>query len=381
MILLGLRVAGLLPGEQRDGEHAQRERREREPGLASRCTRAPSAGRSGARSSSRRARSAAASATRSRAGSTSTGRGRRRAAPACPRACAGRATRRASPARPTPTAISAPTASPPSCQTRIPSTTPPMPDRREDRADDVDPPRPVYGTSWTRLLPTSTIAMITTSPTNATRHERYVVMKPPMSGPTAAAIAAAAPTSAYAFRCIGALEVAVDQRLHRGKQQRGAEPADDRPEDDDRQQALGERHRDRADRVAEQADHVGPLAADQVADLAPDQDERRRDERLERDRRLHAARRRVADRARPPRSTRSSATCRRRGRTSPSRAGCASRLAAVPLDSDAHRFVHHNRPYVCSPGYSASASSFAARLLGSRRAPSRRPRASGGRAR
>ena len=28
-------------------------------------------------------------------------------------------------------------------------------------------------------------------------------MKPPSNGPTAAAIAAAAPTSAYAFRCIG----------------------------------------------------------------------------------------------------------------------------------------------------------------------------------
>ena len=34
---------------------------------------------------------------------------------------------------------------------------------------------------------------------NATRHDRYVVMKPPSSGPTAAAIAAAAPTIAYAF--------------------------------------------------------------------------------------------------------------------------------------------------------------------------------------
>ncbi len=44
--------------------------------------------------------------------------------------------------------------------------------------------------------------MTTTSPANATRHERYVVMKPPSRGPTAAAIAAAAPTSAYAFRCI-----------------------------------------------------------------------------------------------------------------------------------------------------------------------------------
>ena len=45
-------------------------------------------------------------------------------------------------------------------------------ERGEDRADDVEPPVPVYGTSWTRLLPTSTIAMITTSPPNATLHER-----------------------------------------------------------------------------------------------------------------------------------------------------------------------------------------------------------------
>ncbi len=161
-------------------------------------------------------------------------------------------------------------------------------------------------------------------------------MKPPSSGPTAAAIAAAAPTSAYALRCIGALEVAVDERLHRRQQQRRAEPADDRPADDDRQQALRERHRERADRVAEQAEHVRALAADQVADLAADQDERGRHERLERDRRLHAARRRVEVAGRPPRSRRSSATCRRRGRTSPSRAGSRgsgrrSTLAAARL--------------------------------------------------
>ena len=40
----------------------------------------------------------------------------------------------------------------------------------------------------------------------------------------------------------GAREVAVDERLHRGQQQRGAEPAGDRPEDDDRREALGEHH-------------------------------------------------------------------------------------------------------------------------------------------
>ena len=89
------------------------------------------------------------------------------------------------------------------------------------------------------------------------------------------------------------LEVAVDERLHRGKQERCSEASDDRPEDHDRQQVLRQRHRERAHRVAEQAEYVSALATDQVADLAADQDERRRDERLERDRRLDAAGRRV----------------------------------------------------------------------------------------
>ena len=39
--------------------------------------------------------------------------------------------------------------------------------------------------------------MIPASMRNATRQDRYVVMRPPSSGPTAAAIAAAAPTRAY----------------------------------------------------------------------------------------------------------------------------------------------------------------------------------------
>ena len=37
-----------------------------------------------------------------------------------------------------------------------------------------------------------------------------------------------------------AVEVAVDQRLHRREQERRAEATDDRPEDDDRGQVLGE---------------------------------------------------------------------------------------------------------------------------------------------
>ncbi len=89
------------------------------------------------------------------------------------------------------------------------------------------------------------------------------------------------------------LEVAVDQGLHRGQQQRGAKPTDDRPEDDDRGQALRQRHRQRADGVAEQAEHIRPLAADEISHLAPDQDEGGRHQRLQRDRRLNAAGRRV----------------------------------------------------------------------------------------
>ena len=55
---------------------------------------------------------------------------------------------------------------------------------------------PVYATSFTRPRPDRTTAMMTASPRNARRHDRNVVMKPPMSGPTAAAIAADAPTRA-----------------------------------------------------------------------------------------------------------------------------------------------------------------------------------------
>ena len=84
-------------------------------------------------------------------------------------------------------------------------------------------------------------------------------------------------------------EVAVDQRLHGRQQQGRAQPTDDRPEDDDGGQALGQGHRQRADGVRQQPEDVGPLAADQVADLAVDQDERRGHQRLEGDGGLHAA--------------------------------------------------------------------------------------------
>ena len=87
----------------------------------------------------------------------------------------------------------------------------------------------------------------------------------------------------------GSVEVAVDERLHRRQQQRGAQPTDQRPEDDDRGQALGQRHRQGADGVTQQAQHVGPLTPDEIAQLAADQDERGGHECLQRDRRLDAA--------------------------------------------------------------------------------------------
>ena len=47
------------------------------------------------------------------------------------------------------------------------------------------------------LIWDNTIAITTTSSPKPTRHERNVVTNPPSSGPTAAAIAIDAPTSAY----------------------------------------------------------------------------------------------------------------------------------------------------------------------------------------
>ena len=88
-------------------------------------------------------------------------------------------------------------------------------------------------------------------------------------------------------------EVAVDQRLHRREIERGAEPAEDRPEDDDRRQALREHHRERPDGIEHHADDERALASEEITELAADQDERCGYERLDRHRRLNTAHRRV----------------------------------------------------------------------------------------
>ena len=89
------------------------------------------------------------------------------------------------------------------------------------------------------------------------------------------------------------LEVAVDQRLHRREVERGAETPDDSPENDDRAQALREDHRTRPNQIEEQAGDKGALPAEEIADLAADQDERGRHQRLDRHRRLDPAHRRI----------------------------------------------------------------------------------------
>jgi len=74
-----------------------------------------------------------------------------------------------------------------------------------------------------------------------------------------------------------------------GSRKRSAQPTKHCPEDDDRGQALGERHRKGTDGVAEQTQNVGALAAEEIADLAAYQDERGGHKRLERDRGLDTA--------------------------------------------------------------------------------------------
>ena len=88
-------------------------------------------------------------------------------------------------------------------------------------------------------------------------------------------------------------EVAVDEGLHGREEERRSEAADHRPEDEDRDHALGECHCKSSDRIGEQTQRVCPLAPEEVADLASDQDERRRDQGFDRDGRLDAAHGRV----------------------------------------------------------------------------------------
>ena len=192
-----------------------------------------------------------------------------------------------------PIARRAATDSPPACQTSTPTTSPPMPITERNAPTTSTDRSPVYGTSRIDLLPIRTAVMIKASieesdaPRQQGCHEATDQRPDRGSDRTGCA-------DQREHTCSGlSLEVAVNQRLHRRQVQRGAQSTDDGPEHDDRRQTLREHHRQSAEHVQEQTGPIGALAAEEVADLAADQDEGGGDQRLDRDRRLHAAHRRI----------------------------------------------------------------------------------------
>ncbi len=131
--------------------------------------------------------------------------------------------------------------------------------------------------------------MTTASSANATRQERYVVMKPPSSGPTAAAIAAEAPTSAYTFLWAAPWKLPWMSDCIEGS--RSDAP---RPPITAQKMMIAVRPWASVIAIAPIAYPSKPrtyarLRAEQVAELAAQQDEGGGHERLQRDRRLDAA--------------------------------------------------------------------------------------------
>ena len=166
-------------------------------------------------------------------------------------------------------------------------------EHREDRADQVDLPRPRVGHVTDELdlrqhdRDHDDLEPEADTPREVRRH------KATQQRPNRCRDRGSGPDQRIRPRASRALEVPVDQGLHCGQQQRRPEPADDRPEDNDRGQALSQRHRQGSDRVGTEPEHIGPLAPEQIADLAADQDERSGHQRLERDRGLNVAHGRV----------------------------------------------------------------------------------------
>ena len=110
--------------------------------------------------------------------------------------------------------------------------------------------------------------------------------RPPMSGPAATAIAAGRGDQAVGAGPFGAAEVGGDERDDRRQDQRGADALQDRPADHQHRQVRRERGGERAAAVDHAADREGALAADDLADLAAGDHERRHHQRVEGDRRL-----------------------------------------------------------------------------------------------
>ena len=84
-------------------------------------------------------------------------------------------------------------------------------------------------------------------------------------------------------RPLGAAEVRGHQRHHSGHDERGAQPFQHRPAEDEDRQGLRQRGDARTAPVDHAADHEGPLAPDDLPDLAARDHERGHDERVEGD--------------------------------------------------------------------------------------------------
>ena len=136
----------------------------------------------------------------------------------------------------TPTAMRTTTASPPSCQTRIPSTTPPMPTAERIAPTTSTPRDPVYGhvvdepAACEHDRDDHDLAE-ERDPPGQVRRDEAADERPDRGGDRRRGADQRVGPPLHRAR-----EVAVDQRLHRRQQQRRAEPADDRPEDDDRRE-------------------------------------------------------------------------------------------------------------------------------------------------
>ena len=149
------------------------------------------------------------------------------------------------------------------------------------------------GVSAIRRASPRMMSTMRTSPTNTHRQDRYVVNRPPISGPAATAIAPAEATSPYARgRCV-AREVRRDQRDDGRQDQRGPGAFQDRPSHDQHGQVPRQRGGQRPAPVDHAPDREGALAAEDLAELAAGDHQRGHHQRVEGDRGLDPGHRRA----------------------------------------------------------------------------------------
>ncbi len=126
----------------------------------------------------------------------------------------------------------------------------------------------------------------TTSPANTQRHEKYVVQKPPMSGPTATATAPAAATSPYAAGRRSRGKLPATSATIAGRIKRRSHALEERPAEQEHGEVGSDRGRERPAPVDHAPDRERALAPDDRADLGAGDHQRGHHERVRRDRAL-----------------------------------------------------------------------------------------------